>query len=95
MTKEEQIMNFLHMNVFNPILISSKASRELKKGVQQTINRMRIKDARGMVKFYWSAVVGTDRSTKFARQMKKEGFTRFEEIIDEFREKFNDQWLRK
>jgi hypothetical protein len=25
--------------------------------------------------------------------MKAEGFTRFEETIDEFRERFNDDWL--
>ncbi len=48
----------------------------------------------GMLKYYWSAIIGTERSTKFAKQMKKEGFVRFEELIDEFREKFNDKWLK-
>lgn len=43
---------------------------------------------------YWSAIVDTERSTSFARLMRQEGFTRFEEIIDEFRERFNDKWLR-
>lgn len=47
-----------------------------------------------MIQYYWSAVIGTERSTKFAREMRKEGFTRFEEIIDEFRDRFNDKWLR-
>ena len=40
------------------------------------------------------AIVGTDRSTEFARQMRSEGFTRFEEVIDDFRDRFNDSWIR-
>jgi hypothetical protein len=38
--------------------------------------------------------VGTERSKSFAIHMRKEGFTRFEEDIDEFRDRFNDNWLR-
>lgn len=58
------------------------------------MTRLRQRDARGMIHYYWSAIVGTVKSTKFAKLMKKEGFTRFEEILEEFREKFNDSWLR-
>jgi len=47
----------------------------------------------GIVSYYWSAIVGTDRSVEFARQMRGEGFTRFEEIIDEFRDRFGDRWI--
>jgi hypothetical protein len=47
-----------------------------------------------MVRYYRAAIVGTERSTEFARQMRAEGFTRFEEVIDEFRDRFNDRWLR-
>ena len=51
-------------------------------------------NAYGIVQYYWSAIIGTERSTKFAKQMRNEGFTRFEEVIDEFRERFNDKWFR-
>jgi len=94
MSKEIEIMNFLHENVFNPILESDSASPGLKKGVRYTIMRLNERNAEGMRSYYWSAIVGTDRSTNFAKMMKDEGFTRFEEVIDEFREKFNDKWLR-
>lgn len=95
MTKEDEIMEFLNQNIFTPILSSTEASENLKRGVRYTIMRLEQRDARGMISYYWSAIVGTEKSTKFARSMKKEGFTRFEEVIDEFREKFSDQWLRK
>lgn len=88
-------MAFLSKNVFDPILNSNKASKELKQGVRLTIMRLSERDASGMRNYYWSAIVGTDKSTRFARLMKKEGFNRFEEVIDEFRERFNDAWIKK
>lgn len=95
MTKEQEILNYLHEHVFDPILNSDKASPELKKGVRCTIMRLKERDAAGMVHYYWSAIVGTDRSVKFANSMREEGFTRFEEIIEDFRVRFNDAWLRR
>ena len=94
MSKEQQVMDFLSHNVFEPILNSTDASEALKKGVRYTIMRLNNLEAQGMVSYYWSAIVGTEKSTEFARQMRSEGFTRFEEVIDEFRDRFNDAWLR-
>jgi predicted glycosyl hydrolase (DUF1957 family) len=93
MSKEDEIMEFLHQNVFDPILNSPDASDSLKKGVRYTIMRMQERDAGGRISYYWSAIVGTERSTEFARMMRNEGFTRFEEVIDEFRDRCNDNWL--
>lgn len=94
MTKEEEVLSYLHENVFDPILSSDKASTSLKRGVNLTIQRLKQLPAQSMVHYYWSAIIGTERSTEFARQMKQEGFTRFEEVIDEFRDKFGDLWIR-
>jgi hypothetical protein len=93
MTKEEEIMQYLHENVFDPILNSPKASEKLKQGVRLTIVRMNQRDALGMVKYYWSAISGTDASIGFAKLMKDEGFTRFEEVLEDFRVRFGQSWL--
>jgi predicted glycosyl hydrolase (DUF1957 family) len=93
-TKKQEILDFLHDRVFDPILSSPRASDSLKRGVRFTIMRMNERDSAGIVSYYWSAVIGTDRSTEFARSMRSEGFTRFEEVIDEFRDRFGDRWLR-
>lgn len=82
-------MDFLQDRVFQPVLNSPTSSERLKKGVRLTIARMSQRDAAGMVHFFWSAVVGTERSTSFAAQMRREGFGRFEEAIDEFRVRFD------
>lgn len=94
MTKEQKVMQFLHDNVFGPILNSEHASNTLRQGVRMTITRMNQRDAACMVAYYWSAIIVTERSTQFARHMREERFTRFEEVIDEFRERFNDERLR-
>ena len=93
MTKEQEIMQFLHERVFDPVLNSPTASQKLKQGVRMTIVRMEQRDALGMVQYYWSAVTGTEKSIGFAKMMRAEGFTRFEETIDEFMERFSDLWL--
>ena len=88
--KDQEIMDFLHKEVFDPILNSQTASEGLKQGTRLTIMRMNERDARGKIHYYWSAIVGTEGSTEFAKHLKAEGFTRFEEVIDEFRDRFND-----
>lgn len=93
MTKEEEVMEFLDNKIFNSILSSSDATNTLKQGVRYTIMRMNKLDAEGMVRYYWSAIVGTERSIDFARQMHNEGFTRFEDVEDEFNKKFDSKWL--
>lgn len=93
MSKKQELLRYLHEHVFDPILNSPVASNDLKAGVRYTIMRMEKRDAAGIVQYYWSAIIGTERSTSFARKMKQEGFTRFEEIIEDFRERFNNRWL--
>lgn len=93
--KEQEIMDFLHQHVFDPILQSPIASEKLKQGVHYTIMRMEQRDAVGMVQYYWSAIIGTERSVGFAAQMRQEGFDRFEEALEQFRVRFNDRFLQQ
>lgn len=94
--KKKELMGFLHERVFDPILQSPRASERLKTGVRYTIMRMNERDAAAARHYYWSAIIGTDRSIRFADDMRREGFTRFEDeaVLDEFRRLFNDEWLR-
>jgi len=93
MKKEQEIMDFLSQRVFNPVLESSRASQQLKTGVRYTIMRLNQRDALGMINYFWSAIVGTEQSIHFSKLMKDEGFDRFEEVLEEFRDRFNDEWL--
>lgn len=93
--KVSEIMSFLHSRIFDPILQSPQASEKLKQGVRYTIMRMEQRDAVGMIQYYWSAIVGTERSIGLAALMREEGFSRFEEALEESRIRFNDDFLRQ
>lgn len=95
MTKEEEIMEFLNDRVFNPILASSSIPANIKKGVRITSVRMGGLDARGIIDFFWSAMKGTEKSIPFSEKMKEEGLTRFEDIFEAFRKRFNEKWLKQ
>ena len=95
MKKEDEIIQFLDDRIFNPILNSETASDSLQRGARMTRMRMRERDAKGMISYYWSAIVETKKCIGFAKKLKEENFIRFEEVIDDFRDKFSDEWLRK
>jgi len=94
-TKEDEVMQFLSQRVFDPILHSPDASDSVKKGVKLTIIRMKQLNATGMLKYYWGSIAGTEHSVGFAAKMRVEGFTRFEDIVEEFRARFTDKWLNE
>ena len=94
MTKEEEILAFLDDKVFQPILTSANAPKDLKAGARITRQRMSKLNAEKIIQYYWSAIVGTEKSINFARNMKASGFVRFEEVLEEFRNKFDDKFLR-
>ena len=83
------VMEFLHTRVFDPALASPKATNSIKAGVQTTIMRMeQRRTADGMIRYFWSAVHGTEKSIRFADLMAAAGLDRFEEVLEDFRRAF-------
>lgn len=93
MTREQEVMNFLHQKVFGPILASKDAPANIKSGVHLTIARMSKLSAEKMVQYFWSALA-TDNGIAFADRIKLEGLPRFEDVSGEFAERFDDAWLK-
>ena len=94
MTKELELMAFLNEKVFDPILNSPEAPSNIKSWVNLTIGRMNKLSAEKMIQYYWSALA-TDNAISFSKKMKAEGLPRFEDVLEEFRDRFNDEWLKK
>lgn len=94
-SKERQIMSYLEERVFNPVLETPRASAKLKNGVRYTIMRLNQRDAAGMVSYFWSAIAGTEKAISFSALMKKEGFDRFEEALEDFRVRFDGRFLSR
>lgn len=51
-------------------------------------------NAEKMVRYFWSALA-TENAIIFSKHIKDGGFTRFEDVMEEFRDKFNDTWLKR
>lgn len=94
MTKEQELMNYLHEKVFDPILNCPNVPAGIKSGVNLTIGRMNKLSAEKMIQYYWSAL-STDNAILFSKRIKNENLPRFEDVMEEFRERFNDEWLRR
>ena len=92
MTKEQELMQFLHEKVFDPILNHPQTPANVKSGVNLTIGRMNRLRAEKMVQYFWSALA-TDNSIAFSKKIKAENLPRFEDVMEEFRDRFNDRWL--
>lgn len=93
MTKDEEIMAFLHERVFDPIL-NGDYDNSLKQGVRMTIMRMERLPLESKISYFWSAIIGTENSKSFARKMRAAGAVRFEEVMEDFRDRFDDRWFR-
>jgi hypothetical protein len=63
MTKEQELMRYLHKKVFDPILDSPDAPSNIKSGVNLTIARMSRLSAEKMVQYFWSALARFSRSS--------------------------------
>lgn len=94
MTKEQELMAFLHERVFDPILNSPDTPADIKSGVNLTIGRMNRLSAEKMIQYYWSAL-STDNAILFSKKMKNEKLPRFEDVLEEFRDRFNEKWLEE
>ena len=92
--KERQIMHFLHAHIFDSILVSPQASEPLKKGVRYTITRLEERDAAGMVQYYWSAIVGTERASALRLVCDKKGSSGLRKQLTNSGWRFNDRFLR-
>ena len=94
--KEQEIMDFLQSRVFQPALAAPKVPENIKTGVRYTIMRLEQRGtAQGMHDYFWAAVYGTEKSIRFADMMASQGLNRFEEVLEEFRRRFTEEWLRK
>ena len=94
MTKEQELMQFLHQKVFDPILNNPNVSSSIKSGVNLTIGRMNRLTAEKMIQYFWSALA-SENSIAFSKRMKEEHLPRFEDVLEEFRDRFHDAWLKQ
>jgi len=92
--KKREILDYLNERIFNVLQSDMAIPSSVRRGLNLTKARLTAYPSpKSIVKFFWSAVSGTDRSIKMYTAMKQSNLVTFEDILPEFRERFNDKWL--
>lgn len=97
MDKKREFTGYLEENIWSEAERVGKENNDmtLVKGIRLTRIRItQLPTAEKMVHYFWSAIQGTDKSINFSEKMKDYGLTRFEDVLEEVRTRFNDDWLR-
>jgi len=91
MTKEQEILDFLEVNLFNPILQSPSTTERFKTATRGLRLRMKQRDAQGMIKYFWDTVVDTNvKHANYGRMLQNERFPEFVEVVNNFRVRFKE-----
>jgi len=94
MDAREQILDYAKAKVLCPIIYSASSTDDLKASMKRTIERMERMDALECIRFIRGLVVSEEsRPNDVSERIKKAGFMRFEDCIDEFRQKYSLNWL--
>jgi hypothetical protein len=95
--KKKVLMDYLEENVWSKAERVGKENndRHLVQGIRLTRLRMsQLPTAEKMIRFFWSAIEGTQRSINFYDIMKQYNLVTFEDLFKDIRVKFNDEWIR-
>lgn len=94
--RKEDMLNYFNERIFEPAIKFSKESgiREIAQGCRYTKMRMSQLEPVSMLGYFWSAIQGTDKSIRFADLLKQHGVLRFEDILEDVRVRFNDEYFR-
>ncbi|MEA4902082.1 hypothetical protein [Desulfitobacterium sp.] len=91
MTKEDEILEFLEVRMFKPILNSSTTSERFKGATRGLKIRLKQRDAQGMIEYFWRNVVdATAKHANYGRMLQNEKIADFENVVDDFRVRFKE-----
>jgi hypothetical protein len=92
--KKRELISFLDEKIFNTIKQDKTIPKGVRSGLHLTRARLTALPPESIISYFWSAITGTPRSLKMYQAMKACKLITFEDIMIEFREKFNDNWIR-
>lgn len=91
MTKEQDILDFLEVNLFKKILESPTTSERFKSSTRGLRLRMKQRDAQGMIQYFWNTVADAKaKHANYGRMLQNENFSWFEDFVNEFRGLFHE-----
>ena len=93
----QEMDNYFNTKLFEPTIkyATDNNIKEIAQGARYTRMRMSQLDSKKKLQYFWSAIQGTKKSIKFSKLLKDNGVLRFEDILEEVREKFNDDYFKE
>ena len=93
----QEMDNYFNAKLFEPTIkyATDNNIKEIAQGARYTRMRMSQLDSKKKLQYFWSAIQGTEKSIKFSKLLKDNGVLRFEDILEEVREKFNDEYFKE
>ena len=93
----QEMNNYFDEKIFEPAIKYAKDNniKEIAQGARYTRMRMNQLDSKKKLQYFWSAIQGTEKSIEFSKLLKSNGVLRFEDILEEVRIKFNDEYFKE
>lgn len=93
----QEMDNYFNAKLFEPTIkyATDNNIKEIAQGARYTRMRMSQLDSKKKLQYFWSAIQGTEKSIKFSKLLKDNGVLRFEDILEEVRVKFNDDYFKE
>ena len=93
----QEMDNYFNAKLFEPTIkyATDNNIKEIAQGARYTRMRMSQLDSKKKLQYFWSAIQGTEKSIKFSKLLKDNGVLRFEDILEEVRTKFNDEYFKE
>lgn len=94
--RANEIRSYFDSKIFLPAINFAKEQKNthILRGVNLTRARMFRLSSHKMISYFWNAIVGTEHSIRFSEIMKANNIQRFEDVLFEVRNKFNDKYFR-
>ena len=93
----QEMDNYFNTKLFEPTIkyAIDNNIKEIAQGARYTRMRMSQLDSKKKLQYFWSAIQGTDKSIEFSKLLKDNGVLRFEDILEEVRVKFHDDYFKE
>lgn len=93
----QEMDNYFNAKLFEPTIkyATDNNIKEIAQGARYTRMRMSQLDSKKKLQYFWSAIQGTEKSIKFSKLLKDNGVLRFEDILEEVRVKFNNDYFKE
>ncbi|WP_304393404.1 hypothetical protein [uncultured Clostridium sp.] len=93
--RKEEVFNYFNETIFEPAIQYGKEHNipKMSQGARYTRMRFQLLSPDKMIHYFWSAIIGTEKSIPFSKLLKDNNVLRFEDIIDEVRDRFGNEYL--